>query len=75
VLADGIAKGEFRRDLEVDAMADVIQHIHAEYASRAYRGDPEFPYEDALVDAAVRFIHDAVRVRGSGGRDRAARSG
>lgn len=61
VLADGIAKGEFRRDLEVDAMADVIQHIHAEYASRAYRGDPEFPYEDALVDAAVRFIHDAVK--------------
>jgi len=61
VLADGIAKGEFRRDLEVDAMADVIQHIHAEYASRAYRGDPEFPYDDALVDAAVRFIHDAVK--------------
>jgi AcrR family transcriptional regulator len=63
VLADGIAKGEFRRDLEVDAMADVIQHIHAEYSSRAYRGDPEFPYDDALVDAAVRLIHDAVKAR------------
>ncbi|MEZ4279605.1 MAG: TetR/AcrR family transcriptional regulator [Myxococcota bacterium] len=60
VLADGIAKGEFRSDLEVDAMADVIQLIHAEYASRAYRNDPEFPYDDALVDAAVRFIRDAV---------------
>lgn len=60
VLADGIAKGEFRSDLEVDAMADLIQLIHAEYASRAYRNDPEFPYDDALVDAAVRFIHDAV---------------
>lgn len=61
VLADGIAKGEFRADLEVDATADLIQHIHAEYASRAYRNDPEFPYDDALVDAAVRFIHAAVR--------------
>jgi AcrR family transcriptional regulator len=60
VLADGIAKGEFRSDLEVDAMADLIQLIHAEYASRAYRNDPEFPYDDALVDAAVRFIDDAV---------------
>jgi AcrR family transcriptional regulator len=61
VLADGIAKGEFRRDLEVDAVADVIQLLHAEYASRAYRSDPEFPYDQALVDAAVRFIHAAVR--------------
>jgi AcrR family transcriptional regulator len=61
VLADGIAKGEFRRDLPVDAMADVIQLMHAEYSSRAYRGDPEFPYDDALVDAAVRFIHEAVK--------------
>ncbi len=61
VLADGIAKGEFRSDLPVDAMADVIQLVQAEYSSRAYRGDPEFPYEDALVDAAVRFIHDAVK--------------
>lgn len=61
VLADGIAKGEFRRDLEVDAVADVIQLLHAEYASRAYRNDPEFPYDEALVDAAVRFIHAAVR--------------
>ncbi|MBY0401063.1 TetR/AcrR family transcriptional regulator [Myxococcota bacterium] len=61
VLADGIAKGEFRADLEVDATADLIQHVHAEYASRAYRSDPEFPYDDALVDAAVRFIHAAVK--------------
>ena len=61
VLSDGIVRGEFRRDLDVAAMADVIQHIHAEYASRAYRSDPEFPYGDGLVDAAVRFIHDAVR--------------
>lgn len=61
VLADGIARGEFRRDLDVEATADLIQHIHAEYASRAYRDDPEFPYDDALVDAAVRFIYAAVR--------------
>ena len=61
VLADGIAKGEFRSDLPVDAVADVIQLVQAEYSSRAYRGDPEFPYEDALVDAAVRFIYDAVK--------------
>lgn len=60
VLADGIAKGEFRADLDVDATADLIQHIHAEYASRAYRGDPEFPYDEALIDAAVRFIRAAV---------------
>lgn len=63
VLADGMAKGEFRADLDVDAVADVIQHIHAEYSSRAYRRDPEFPYGDELVDAAVRFVHDAVRAR------------
>jgi AcrR family transcriptional regulator len=62
VLADGIAKGEFRADLEVSSVADLIQHIHTEYASRAYRNDPEFPYDDALVDAAVRFIHAAVKV-------------
>ena len=35
--------------------------MQAEYSSRAYRGDPEFPYDDSLVDAAVRFIHDAVK--------------
>lgn len=61
VLADGVAKGEFRADLEVASVADLIQHLHTEYASRAYRSDPEFPYDDALVDAAVRFIHAAVK--------------
>ena len=63
VLADGMAKGEFRADLDVDAVADVIQHVHAEYSSRAYRLDPEFPYDDELIDAAVRFVHDAVCAR------------
>lgn len=61
VLSDGIAKGELRPDLPIDATADLIQQIHTEYASRAYRSDPEFPVDDALVDAAVRFIHAAVR--------------
>ena len=61
VLRDGIASGEFRSTLDVDTTADLIQQIHIDYSSRAYRRDPEFPSDDALIDTAVRFVHDAVR--------------
>jgi len=59
-LQRGIASGEFRADLDVESCADLIGQLHGHYAGRAYRRDPLFPLTPALVDAAVRFIHDAV---------------
>ncbi len=61
ILRRGIAAGELRRDLDVPAVADVICQLQAEYSSRAYRQDPDFPDDPAIVEAAVRFIRDAVR--------------
>ncbi len=60
ILRRGIACGEFREDLDVAAVADIICQLHADYASRAYRRDPNFPDSPELVDAAVDFIHRAV---------------
>ena len=61
VLRDGIQAGEFRADLDVDSVADVIVQLHVDYSTRAYRRAPEFPANPELIDAAVRFIHDAVK--------------
>ena len=61
VLRDGIAAGQFRADLDVESVADVIQQLHIDYSTRAYRRDPAYPSNDELIDAAVRLIHDAVR--------------
>jgi AcrR family transcriptional regulator len=61
ILRRGIDSGEFRADLDVASVADVICQLHADYSGRAYRRDPRFPDTPALIDAAVRFIHDAVR--------------
>jgi len=60
-LVAGILAGEFRGDLDVTSVADLICQIHADYSRRAYANDPMFPADPALIDAAVRFIHDAVR--------------
>jgi AcrR family transcriptional regulator len=60
VLRRGIESGEFRADLDVDSAADLISQLHGHYAGRAYRRDPLFPLTPELVDAAARFIHDAV---------------
>ena len=61
VVQDGITAGEFRADLDVASVADVIQQLHIDYSTRAYRRDPQFPSHDALIDAACRFVHDAVK--------------
>ena len=60
VLHDGIASGEFRSDLDVAALADLIGQLHIDYSTRAYRRDPLYPATPQVIDAAVRFIHDAV---------------
>jgi AcrR family transcriptional regulator len=63
ILRDGIASGEFRADLDVASTADIICQLHADYSGRAYRREPDFPDTPELIDATVRFIHDAVRAR------------
>lgn len=63
ILRGGVASGEFRADLDIASVADVICQLHADYSSRAYRREPNFPDTPELIDAAVRFIHDAVRAR------------
>jgi AcrR family transcriptional regulator len=61
VVRDGIEAGEFRADLDVGSVADVIQQLHIDYSTRAYRHDPLYPSHDALIDAVCRFVHDAVK--------------
>ena len=61
ILREGIASGEFRADLDVRSAADLICQLQADYSSRAYRSDPQFPADPALIDGAVAFIHAAVR--------------
>jgi hypothetical protein len=61
ILQRGIDSGEFRTDLEVPFVADLICQLQADYSSRAYRRDPRYPANPELIDAAVRFIHEAVK--------------
>jgi AcrR family transcriptional regulator len=61
LLRRGIEAGEFKPDLDVPSVADVICQLQADYSGRAYRRDPGFPDSPAIVDAATRFILDAVR--------------
>jgi len=61
ILQRGIDSGEFRADLEVPFVADLICQLQADYSSRAYRRDPRYPANPELIDAAVRFIHEAVK--------------
>jgi TetR/AcrR family transcriptional regulator len=61
ILRRGIASGEFRADLEVEHVADLICQLQADYSSRAYRRDPRYPADPQLIDAAVHFIDQAVR--------------
>jgi hypothetical protein len=61
ILREGVAAGEFRADLDVLPVADIVCQLQAEYSSRAYRQDPMFPSSPELIDALVRFIHDALR--------------
>ena len=61
LLRRGIEAGEFKRDLDVAAVADLICQLQADYSARAYRRDPGYPDSPAIIDAATRFIRDAVR--------------
>ncbi len=61
ILREGIDSGEFRADLDVPSVADVICQLQADYSSRAYRREPHYPDTPELIDAAVRFMLDAVR--------------
>ena len=61
LLRRGIESGEFKRDLDVASVADVICQLQADYSARAYRRDPSYPDAPEIIDAAARFILDAVR--------------
>ncbi len=61
ILRRGIAAGEFRADLDVPSVADLICQLQSDYSSRAYRRDPQFPDSPEIIDAAVRFVRDALR--------------
>lgn len=61
VVRRGIESGEFRSDLDVESFADVVVQLTADYSRRAYASDPNFPFDDRLVDTVARFILDAAR--------------
>lgn len=60
ILRRGIDAGEFRRDLDIPCVADVICQLLSDYSSRAYRRDPSHPDTPEILDAVVRFVRDAV---------------
>lgn len=61
LLRRGIATGELKRDLDIASVADIICQLQADYSARAYRRDPGYPDAPEIIDAAARFILDAVR--------------
>jgi AcrR family transcriptional regulator len=61
LLRRGVATGEFKRDLDVASVADIICQLQADYSARAYRRDPSYPDAPEIIDAAARFMRDAVR--------------
>ena len=61
LLRRGVATGEFKRDLDVASVADIICQLQADYSARAYRRDPGYPDAPEIIDAAARFMLDAVR--------------
>jgi AcrR family transcriptional regulator len=61
LLRRGVATGEFKRDLDVASVADIICQLQADYSARAYRRDPGYPDAPEIIDAAARFMRDAVR--------------
>lgn len=62
IVTRGIAEGEFKPDLDVTSVADLICQLQSDYSARAYRRDPRYPDDPRIIDAAVRFVLDAVRV-------------
>jgi len=68
ILEEGVAAGQFRADLDVRSAADLICQLQSDYSRRAYADDPRYPLTPAIIEAAVRFIHDAVRAHPLGER-------
>lgn len=60
LLGEGIACGDFRSDLDVDATADVICQLQSDYSGRAYRDDERFPDDPQIIEAAIGLIRRAV---------------
>lgn len=60
ILQRGIDAGEFRPDLDVPSVADVICQLQSDYSGRAYRRDPAYPDTPEILDAVVRLVRDAV---------------
>lgn len=61
ILRAGVSAGEFRSDLDIESTADIVCQLQIDYSTRAYRRSPDFPISPRLIDAAVRFIHEAVK--------------
>jgi AcrR family transcriptional regulator len=61
ILERGIAAGEFKADLDVSSVADVICQLQAHYSSRAYRQDADYPDLPEVFEATIRLVLDAVR--------------
>jgi len=60
LLRRGIAAGEFRADLDVEAAADVICQLQVDYSVRAYRPGQRERVTGPLLDAVTRFVLDAL---------------
>jgi AcrR family transcriptional regulator len=61
LLRRGIASGEFKPDLDVAAVADVVAQLQSHYSARAYWHDPDYPDSPATIEATIRLVLDAVR--------------
>ncbi len=61
LLRGGVKRGEFKCDLDVASVADVICQLQSHYSSRAYRRDPAFPDSPELIEATIRLVLDAVQ--------------
>lgn len=60
LLRRGIAAGEFRADLDVPSVADVICQLQSDYSGRAYRREPGFPDTPEIIDAAIGLIRNGL---------------
>lgn len=60
ILSRGVAAGELRAELDVAATADVLCQLQSDYSGRAYRRDPAFPDDPAIIDAVVALMRNAL---------------
>lgn len=61
LLRRGVASAEFKADLDIASVADVICQLQSDYSGRAYRRDPDYPDSPELIEAAIRLVLDAVK--------------